>query len=55
MSDVILQEITQHLLEDPLLGDQDIDTKVRSLLESEYLRRSSDTAVRIDSWPKSTG
>ncbi len=39
MSDVILQEITQHLLEDPLLGDQDIDTKVRSLLKSEYLRR----------------
>jgi hypothetical protein len=39
MSDVVLQETTQHLLEDPLLGDQDVDTKVRSLLESEYLRR----------------
>lgn len=34
-----LQERTLQLLEEPLLGEQDLDTKVRFLLEAEYLRR----------------
>lgn len=39
MGDVLLRERTRQFLEDPLLGEQDVDTKVRSLLEAEYLRR----------------
>ena len=39
MSEAILQEHTRRLLEEPLLGEQDVDTKVRGLLEAEYLRR----------------
>lgn len=39
MGEVVLQEQTGRLLEDPLLGEQDVDTKVRSLVEAEYLRR----------------
>lgn len=39
MGDVLLQERTRQFLEDSLLGKQDIDAKVRSLLEAEYLRR----------------
>lgn len=39
MSEVKLQERTLQLLEEPLLGEQDLDTKVRFLLEAEYLRR----------------
>lgn len=39
MGEVLLQERTRRFLEDPLLGEQDVDTKVRSLLEAEYLRR----------------
>ena len=39
MGEVVLQERTRRLLEDPLLGEQDIDAKVRSLVEAEYLRR----------------
>ena len=39
MGEVVLQEQTRRLLEDPLLGEQDVDTKVRSLVEAEYLRR----------------
>ncbi len=39
MGDVLLQERTRQFLQDPLLGKQDIDAKVRSLLEAEYLRR----------------
>jgi|GEM_PF-445995 hypothetical protein len=34
-----LLERTYKMLEEPLLGDQDVDTKVRRLLEAEYLRR----------------
>lgn len=37
----ILQEQTRRLLEEPLLGEQDLDAKVRRLLEAEYLRRLS--------------
>lgn len=39
MGDVLLRECTRRFLEDPLLGEQDVDAKVRSLLEAEYLRR----------------
>ena len=34
-----LQEQTLKLLEEPLLGDQDLDAKIRRLLEAEYMRR----------------
>lgn len=36
---VDLQEQTRKLLEEPLLGDQDLDAKIRRLLEAEYMRR----------------
>lgn len=39
MSEMKLLERTRQLLEEPLLGEQDLDTKVRLLLEAEYLRR----------------
>lgn len=39
MTEVELLESTVQFLEEPLLGEQDVDTKVRILLESEYLRR----------------
>ena len=39
MGEAVLQEQTRRLLEDPLLGEQDVDTKVRSLVEAEYVRR----------------
>jgi len=32
-------ESTLQFLAEPLLGDEDLDTKVRFLLEAEYLRR----------------
>ena len=34
-----LQEQTRKLLEEPLLGEQDLDAKIRRLLEAEYMRR----------------
>ena len=39
MSETMLLERTRQFLEEPLLGEQDLDTKVRLLLEAEYLRR----------------
>lgn len=39
MAESILHANTWRLLEDPVLGEQDLDTKVLSLLEAEYLRR----------------
>ncbi|MBC8218285.1 MAG: hypothetical protein H8E73_07460 [Planctomycetes bacterium] len=39
MGDITFLESTRQFLEDPLLGEQDLDTKVRLLLEAEYLRR----------------
>lgn len=39
MSDTELHDYTRQLLEDLLLCEQDLDTKVRALLEAEYLRR----------------
>jgi len=36
---VDLQEQTRKLLEEPLLGEQDLDAKIRRLLEAEYMRR----------------
>ena len=41
MNAVILQESTRKLLEEPLIEGQDLDAKVRLLLQSEYLRRLS--------------
>jgi hypothetical protein len=39
MSETMLSESTLALLNDPGLGTQDVDSKVRYLLEAEYLRR----------------
>lgn len=39
MGETKLLEHTRQLLEEPLLGEQDLNTKVRLLLEAEYLRR----------------
>jgi hypothetical protein len=39
MGEAVLLDRTRRLLEDPLLGEQDLDAKVRQLLEGEYLRR----------------
>ena len=39
MSEMMLSESTLALLQDPGLGTQDVDSKVRYLLEAEYLRR----------------
>jgi hypothetical protein len=39
MSGLILSESTLALLQDPGLGAQDVDGKVRYLLEAEYIRR----------------
>lgn len=39
MIDVKLQPETEVLLRDPLLGEADLDTKIRSLVETEYVRR----------------
>lgn len=39
MSETRLMESTLQFLEEPLLGEQDLDTKIRLLLEAEYLRR----------------
>lgn len=36
---VQLQAETEVLLNDPVLGEADLDTKIRQLLEAEYLRR----------------
>ena len=36
---MVLKEQTQQWLADPILGDDDIDAKVRRLLEAEYLRK----------------
>jgi len=34
-----LQEETRKLLDEPLLGEQGLDAKIRRLLEAEYMRR----------------
>jgi hypothetical protein len=39
MSETRLLESTLQFLAEPLLGDEGLDTKVRLLLEAEYLRR----------------
>lgn len=39
MSETRLMESTLQLLEEPLLGEQDLDTKILLLVEAEYLRR----------------
>jgi len=39
MSELILSESTLELLNDAVLGAQDVDSKVRYLLEGEFMRR----------------
>lgn len=39
MVELKIQEQTQTLLNDPLFGEVDLDTKIRQLLESEFLQR----------------
>lgn len=39
MVEVKLQPETEIQLKDPLLGEGDLDTKIRQLLEAEYIRR----------------
>ena len=39
MSEIIIDESTRELLEEPLLDGQDTDAKIRALLKAEYLRR----------------
>lgn len=39
MAEVVLKEQTQQWLSDPVLGDDDVDAKIRRLLEAEYLRK----------------
>jgi len=39
MNTAELQESTRQLLEEPLIEGRDVDTKVRLLLRSEYMRR----------------
>jgi len=39
MAAVLLKEQTQQWLSDPILGQDDIDAKIRRLLEAEYLRK----------------
>jgi hypothetical protein len=39
MGEMKLHERTYQILQEPLLGNQDVDTKVRLLVEAEYLRR----------------
>ena len=34
-----LREETQKLLEEPMLGEQDLDAKIVRLVEAEYMRR----------------
>jgi len=41
MVELKIQEETQTLLNDPLFGEVDLDTKIRQLLESEFLQRLS--------------
>ncbi len=39
MSTIELTEQTRELLEEPLLGEEDIEIKILKLMEAEYLRR----------------
>ena len=39
MTEVRIHESTKALLADPSLGDKDIDSKIRSLLRTEYLHQ----------------
>jgi hypothetical protein len=46
MSETRLLESTLQFLAEPLLGDEGLDTKVRLLLEAEYLRRLDRTLTQ---------
>ena len=46
MAEVVLKEQTQQWLADPILGDDDIDAKIRRLLEAEYLRKMAQHRPR---------
>jgi hypothetical protein len=39
VAEVVLKEQTQQWLADPILGDDDVDAKIRRLLEAEYVRK----------------
>ena len=39
MSEIILEECTRQLLDEPLLDGKDVDAKICVLIEAEYLRR----------------
>ena len=39
MSEIIIDESTRELLEEPWLDRRDTDAKIRALLRAEYLRR----------------
>jgi len=39
MGELKLRERTIQFLQEPILGNQDMDTKVRMLIEGEYMRR----------------
>ncbi|MBI5652646.1 MAG: hypothetical protein HZC40_19710 [Chloroflexi bacterium] len=39
MGELKLRERTIQFLQEPILGNQDLDTKVRMLIEGEYMRR----------------
>jgi hypothetical protein len=39
MSEIALPKIARQLLEEPILGEADLNAKIRLLLEGEYLRR----------------
>ena len=39
MNQLVLKERTCQWLQDPILGNQDVDTKIRLLLEAEFMRR----------------
>lgn len=41
MINVAINERTQALLNDPLLGERDVDAKIQQLIESEYLHQSA--------------
>ena len=47
MMEVMLNESTQELLNDPALGVSDTDTKIRQLVEAEY-RRQLGRYHRVD-------
>lgn len=48
MAEMVLKEQTRQWLADPILGPDNIDAKVRRLLEAEYLRKLAQYQRAID-------